>query len=568
MAHESAQSAMVDGDIRDQAAQHTLAANPLVGVRGQDVAESARVLFGAMLRDPALLVRGYLSFLGELGRIAAGGSALAPDAKDKRFADPAWTDSAAYRGLAQCYLAWSGALTRLIDEAKLDTRDAERARFIISLVVDALAPTNSLAGNPAALKRLVDTNGLSLARGLKNFFNDLMRNGGLPAQVDGQKFAVGKNLATTPGAVVHRNAMMELIQYRPMTEDVHRRPLLIAPPQINKFYVFDLVPDKSVMQFALNGGLQTFAISWKNPSAAQSECGLDAYVGALEEAIDVMRDITGSPDVNIWGSCSGGITTSALLAHLAAHNEAKVHSATIAVCMLDMAAAQDTTAGIFLNPDSIVAAKTASQVTGVLEGRELARMFAWMRPNDLIWNYWVNNYLLGNSPPAYDILYWNNDTTRLPARLHGDFLDLITANPFVNAGARDIRGTPLDMRKVQMDAYVVAGATDHITPWQGCYKTAQLYGERTTFVLSNSGHIQSLLNPPGNAKAKYWTGAADQPNAQTWLQHAQAHSDSWWPHWLAWITARSGERLAAPMGLGNSNHQALNVAPGHYVMET
>ena len=195
-------------------------------------------------------------------------------------------------------------------------------------------------------------------------------------------------------------------------------------------------------------------------------------------------------------------------------------------------------------------------------------MFAWMRPNDLIWNYWVNNYLLGNAPPAFDVLSWNNDTTRLPARLHGDFLDLIAANPFVNAGARDVRGTPLDMRKVQMDAYVVAGTTDHITPWQGCYKTALLYGERATFVLSNSGHIQSLLNPPGNVKAKFWTGAADQPNAQAWLQQAQTHSDSWWPHWLAWITARSGERQAAPAALGNSNHQVLGAAPGQYVMET
>ena len=565
MAREAAQT--VDSDIRDQAAHHTLAANPLVGVRGQDVAASARVLFGAVLRDPALLARGYLSFLGELGRIATGDSALAPDAKDKRFADPAWTSSAAYRSLAQCYLAWSGALSRLVDEAKLDGRNAERARFIVSLFVDALAPTNSIAGNPTALKKLVETNGASFVRGLENFWNDLVRNGGLPAQVDAQKFAVGKNLATTPGAVVYRNAMMELIQYRSMTEMVHQRPLLIAPPQINKFYVFDLVPEKSIMQFALKGGLQTFAISWKNPTAADSERGLDAYVGALEEAIDVMRDITGSADVNIWGSCSSGITVSALLAHLAARGEAKVNSATIAVCMLDMAAAQDTTAGIFLSPESIVAAKTASQLTGVLEGRELARMFAWMRPNDLIWNYWVNNYLLGNSPPAYDILYWNNDTTRLSARLHGDFLDLIAANPFDNAGARDIRGTPLDMRKVQMDTYVVAGTTDHITPWQGCYKTAQLYGERSTFILCNSGHIQSLLNPPGNPKAKFWTGASDQPSAQAWLQQAYAHGDSWWPHWLAWIQARSGERQSVPAALGNANYPTVGEAPGQYVME-
>ena len=240
---------------------------------------------------------------------------------------------------------------------------------------------------------------------------------------------------------------MELIQYRPMEEEVHARPLLIAPPQINKFYVFDLVPEKSIVQFALKGGLQTFAISWKNPTPAESHFGLDTYVGAMEEAVDAMRDITGSEDVNIWGSCSGGITMSAFLANLAARGEAKVHSATVAVCVLDMAVAQNTTAGIFVTPESIVAAKSASQLAGVVEGQELARMFAWMRPNDLIWNYWVNNYLLGNAPPAFDILYWNNDTTRLPARLHADFLDLIDANPYVNAGRLAVRGKPLDMRR-------------------------------------------------------------------------------------------------------------------------
>ena len=273
--------------------------------------------------------------------------------------------------------------------------------------------------------------------GLENFVGDLVRNGGLPAQVDTRQFAVGRNLATTPGAVVYRDSVMELIQYRPVGDEVHRRPLLIAPPQINKFYVFDLVPEKSIVQLALKGHLQTFAISWKNPTAAESHFGLDTYVAAMEQAVDVMRDITGSADVNIWGSCSGGITMSAFLANLAARGEPKVHSATVAVCVLDMAVAQNTTAGMFVTPESIIAAKSASQLAGVVEGQELARMFAWMRPNDLIWNYWVNNYLLGNAPPAFDVLYWNNDTTRLPARLHADFLDLIGANPYVNAGRLD-----------------------------------------------------------------------------------------------------------------------------------
>jgi polyhydroxyalkanoate synthase subunit PhaC len=348
---------------------------------------------------------------------------------------------------------------------------------------------------------------------------------------------------------------------------VHKRPLLIAPPQINKFYVFDLVPEKSIIRYCLEGNLQAFAISWKNPTPAERRFGIDTYVGALEEAVDVMRDITGSADVNVWGSCSGGITMSACLAHLAARGERKVHSATVAVCLLDMAATQDTTAGLFVSPESIIAAKSASQLAGVVEGQELARMFAWMRPNDLIWNYWVNNYLLGNAPPAFDVLYWNNDTTRLPARLHADFLDLIEANPFVHAGRLELRGTPLDMGLLDLDSYVLAGLTDHITPWQGCYNTAKLYGERSTFVLANSGHIQSLINPPGNPKACFWAGAASVTSAQMWREQAAKHSGSWWPHWLDWIKARSGDMTPTPAVLGSELNPPLESAPGRYVME-
>jgi poly[(R)-3-hydroxyalkanoate] polymerase subunit PhaC len=560
-------AAAADSDIREQAAQHTLAANPLIGVRGADIFDSARLLVAQLLSNPVAAAKEYVALLAELGRIATGASALAPDAKDRRFADPAWKESLAYRALAQGYLAWGNALNNFLDQAKLEKRDAERARFVVSLFVDALAPTNALAGNPAALKKLVDTGGASFLHGLENFFGDLVGNGGLPAQVDRKTFAVGKNLATTPGSVVYRAPVMELIQYRPTTDEVHARPLLIAPPQINKFYVFDLAPEKSIVQYCLKGNLQTFAISWKNPTAAERDFGIDTYVAALEEAVDVMRDITGSADVNVWGSCSGGITMSAFLAHLAARGETKVHSATVAVCLLDMAATQDTTAGLFVTPESIVAAKSASQLAGVVEGQELARMFAWMRPNDLIWNYWVNNYLLGNAPPAFDVLYWNNDTTRLPARLHADFLDLIDTNPCVNAGKLEVRGTPLDMRRVNLDSYVVAGLTDHITPWQGCYETAKLYGERTTFLLANSGHIQSLLNPPGNPKACFWSGATGPADAEMWREQAAKHSGSWWPHWLDWIKARSGALAGVPATLGNEQHQPLEPAPGRYVME-
>jgi poly[(R)-3-hydroxyalkanoate] polymerase subunit PhaC len=563
----ASETGISDSELRAQATDNTLAANPLIGIRQEDIMESAGVLLQRIIANPGLAATQYAAFLGELGRIASGHSELAPDGKDKRFADPAWKDAPAYRALAQSYLAWSGALNRFVDQAEMEDRDRLRARFIVSLFVDAFAPTNTINGNPGALKKLVDTGGASLRQGMENFARDMASNGGLPAQVDGRKFAVGENLATTPGAVVYRSPVMELIQYTPLGAEVYGRPLLIAPPQINKFYVFDLTPEKSIVRFALAGDLQTFAISWKNPTPAEGHFGLDTYVAALEEAVDVIREITGSDDVNIWGSCSGGITMSAFLANLAARGERKVHSATVAVCVLDTEATQDTTAGIFVTPESVAAAKNASRLKGVVEGKELARMFAWMRPNDLIWNYWVNNYLLGNDPPAFDILYWNNDTTHLPAQLHSDFLDLIHTNPYVNPGRLKVRGQPLDMRKVDIDSYVVAGTTDHITPWQGCYETAKLYGKRSTFVLSNSGHIQSLLNPPNNPKAFFWTGTAEADDPEAWQKQAERRSGSWWPHWLEWITARSGERKQAPASLGSADIPPLDAAPGRYVME-
>jgi polyhydroxyalkanoate synthase len=449
----------------------------------------------------------------------------------------------------------------------MDSRDADRARFVVSLFADAMAPTNTLAGNPAAMKRALDTGGMSLVRGVENFARDLVRNGGLPTQVDRSKFAVGKNVATTEGGVVLRNRVLELIQYRPLAERVHKRPLLIVPPQINKYYAFDLSPHKSIVRFALAGGLQVFIASWKNPTRAECDLGLDEYVEALDEAVDAIRDVTRSADVNIWGACSGGITTSALVGYLAVRKQRKIRSVTLAVCLLDMATVARTPAGAFATPQAMAAAKRASRVKGVLEGRELARMFAWMRANDLVWNYWVNNYLMGNLPPAFDVLYWNSDTTRLPAKLHADFLELIERDPFANRGRLRVRGRRLDMRKVDVDAYVIAGTTDHITPWHGCYNSSKLFGSRSRFVLCNSGHIQSLINPPGNPKAKFLARPARERSAEQWSTKATWHDGSWWPDWLAWISKRSGARIGAPTTLGDAEHRPLCEAPGTYVME-
>ena len=347
--------------VSDQAARHTLALNPLVGLRGEDLFDGAATVLKAVTREPTIAAKQWLWFMGELGKIATGQSDRGPPAGDRRFADTTWKSSNLHRGLLQAYLALT------------------------------------------ALKQFVDSGGESLLRGLKNFGEDLVRNGGLPSQVNKSAFKVGDNLARTPGAVVFRNPLAELIQYAPTTPSVRMRPLVITPPQINKFYAMDLSPDKSMVQFLLNSGIQTFCISWRNPTAEQRDWGLDTYVAALDEAVDAVREITATDDISMMGSCSGGITSAAYLGTLAGRNERKIRNMVLAVCVLDTATTADSAFGALVTPETMLAAKAASRLRGVLDGHDLARMFAWMRPNDLIWNYWVNNYLLGKEPPAFDI---------------------------------------------------------------------------------------------------------------------------------------------------------------------
>jgi polyhydroxyalkanoate synthase subunit PhaC len=556
-------------DLTDQASRHTLALNPLVGLRAQDLLDSAGTLFKAMLHEPSVAASAWLSFLGELGEIISGKSDRAPQAGDKRFGDPTWANSALHSRLLKAYLAGAAALENFVAQTSLSEVDKQRASLFTTILIDALAPTNSLIANPAALRKVLDTGGESLSKGLKSYFEDLVKNGGLPSQVDMSAFKVGQNLATTPGSVIFRNELIELIQYAPATATVRKRPLMITPPQINKYYATDLSPDKSLIRFLIDGGIQTFAVSWRNPTVENRDWGLDTYVTALDEAVNAARAITGNDDVTMMGSCSGGITSVAYLAVFGAAREQKVKNLVLAVCMLDTSAATDSAFGSLITSTTIQAAKSASRLRGVLDGQDLARMFAWMRPNDLIWNYWVNNYLLGNTPPAFDILYWNADTTRLPARLHGDYLDLYFTNPFVNAGKLTLNGVTVDMGKLRgkVDSYVVSGVTDHITPWKVAYKSAQILGDNTTFVLSNSGHLQSLLNPPTNKKASYTIGPLDPAGPDAFASSAEKRQGSWWLDWRDWLQKRSGEEVNAPSSLGDDRHPVIAAAPGTYVFE-
>ena len=538
---------------------------PLVGFRGTDLFNASQQLVEQAIKQPPLVLKHYTNFLLEMGRVVTGQSSVEPDAKDKRFTDEVWKTNPSYRALLQTYLTWQQSLGAFIDDADLDKKDADRARFVLGLFTGTVAPGNTLLGNPAAMKQMYETGGASLVKGLTHMLEDLANNGGLPSQVNMKAFQVGKDLALSPGAVVFKNEVLELIQYQPTTPQVYSRPLLIVPPQVNKFYVMDLSPGKSIIRYLVGSGQQVFAISWRNPTPQQREWGFDTYDRAILEAMEAVRVITANPDVNISGSCLGGMTLSTLLGHLAARGERSVNAVTFLVTVLDTNV--ESTMGLFATRETIAAAREASRVRGVLEGQEMARVFAWLRPNDLIWNYWVNNYLVGKDPAAFDVLYWNNDTTRLPAKLHGDLLDLYETNAFTHAGALEVLGTPVDLSKVTNDTYIVAGITDHITPWQGCYATTQLLGGNVRFILSNSGHIQALLNPPGNPKASYFMNDHYPADPQQWQARAKKQAGSWWEDWRDWLGKHSGEQKVAPEELGNEVYQPGIPAPGTYVFE-
>ncbi|MGH8436594.1 MAG: class II poly(R)-hydroxyalkanoic acid synthase [Pseudomonas sp.] len=551
-------------DLQRQASENTLGLNPVIGLRGKDILASARMILAQAIKQPIHSAKHVAHFGLELKNVLLGSSELNPEDGDRRFADPAWSQNPLYKRYLQSYLAWRKELHDWVEDSNLSETDTNRGHFVINLMTEAMAPSNSMA-NPAAIKRFFETGGKSLLDGLSHLAKDIVNNGGMPSQVNMDAFEVGKNLATTEGTVVFRNNLLELIQYKPSTEQVHERPLLVVPPQINKFYVFDLSQEKSLARFCLRNGLQTFIVSWRNPTKAQREWGLSTYIEALKEAIDVIIAITGSKDVNMLGACSGGITTAALLGHYTALGEKKVNALTLLVSVLDTKL--DTQVALFVNEQTLEAAKRRSYQAGVLEGSDMAKVFAWMRPNDLIWNYWVNNYLLGNEPPVFDILYWNNDTTRLPAAFHGDLIELFKTNPLIRPNALEVCGTPIDLKQVTADIFCLAGTNDHITPWEACYRSARLFGGKIEFVLSNSGHIQSILNPPGNPKARFMTSDQLPTDPKVWQEDATKHTDSWWLHWQAWMAERSGKLKKAPSTLGSKTYPAGEASPGTYVHE-
>ena len=524
----------------------------------------------ALARRPRRVLSRVGSLGGELGRVAVGSSTISASRRDRRFSDPAWTENPLLRRLVQAYLAVEQSAEGLAQDVPMDWRDAERVRFAVSNIVEAIAPSNNPLTSPVAWKAAIDSGGLSAIRGVRNLVQDLATAPRVPSMVDRDAFTLGEDLARTPGAVVLRTPVLELIQYRPVTETVRSEPLLIIPPTINKFYVLDLAPDRSFIEHLVQSGQQVFVVSWRNPDARHSKWGFDVYVQAILDAMSAVREISASQSLHLLAACSGGILASMAASHLAQTGQSEqLASLTLLVTVLEQA--RTGTVGALVDEKTAAAAIAASRRRGYLDGRQLAEVFAWLRPNDLIWNYVVNNYLQGKRPPAFDILAWNADTTRMTARLHADFLNLAMNDALVRPGGVNVLGTDVDLRKVTLDSYVVAGVADHLCPWQSCYRSTQLFGGQSRFVLSTNGHIAALVNPPSNPKSSYVV--SDEPvdramDPQTWQAEANSREGSWWPDYVGWLTERSKEEVPAPATLGSSLHPVIEAAPGSYVLDT
>lgn len=523
---------------------------------------------GAVAGAAARLTAGSLSATAAAaGRIVGMDlpTPLAPAKQDRRFDDPAWQDNAAYLLLQQLYLLQTRFVDDIVDAADLDALEDRKARFAARFLTDALAPTNTLPGNPAALRRAYETRGKSLLQGWRNFMHDVRTNGGWPSQVDTRGYAVGENMAVTPGSVVYRSDLIEVIHYRPQTPKVFSIPLLFCPPWINKYYIMDLAPGRSLIEWALRQGHQCFAISYRNPTAEMKDHSFEDYLlGGPFEAIDVVKEITGSPVVNTLSVCLGGTLTAMAMCLEADQPNPSINTATLINAHTDFTQAGGL--GVFTDEGTVRGIERRMDKRGFLDNREMARTFDLLRANDLVFQYVVSNWLMGESPPAFDLLAWNDDSTRMPATMYSEYLrSCFIENAFAR-GELTLAGKRLEPGAVRTETYIVGAVNDHIVPWTSAYRTTQVLGGHNRFTLAGSGHIAGIVSPPG-PKAKHWTNPATPVDPEAWQEGAMLQERTWWEDWSRWAVRRSGRKVPAPRVLGSERFPPLEDAPGRYVRE-
>jgi polyhydroxyalkanoate synthase subunit PhaC len=519
----------------------------------------------ADLMNPVVAARQLPWLTGELAKIPLGRSSIAFAEGDRRFADVTWQDNPFFRLLGRGYRLFEEWTERMADAVDGPWDRQARTRYLANITTAMASPTNLFWTNPAALKRAFETGGLSMLRGGRNMVRDVAR-GGMPQMVNREPFPVGEKLACTPGAVVYRDEIFELLQYTPATPAIRSRPLLMVPPELNRYYILDLVPGRSVVEYLVANGIQPFMIVWRNPRAelGHGRWGLDDYLAAQAKAAEVVKKITGSDTLNWLGLCAGGMTTALMLGYLAATGDASASSATFIVTMLTNRC--PNIIGMMDTEKSRSMLRRAAEAGEVFPGRSVRTSFAWLRPNDLVFNYLVSGWLLGQDPSAFDVLAWNDDATAISAKFALESTELLV-DAVERPGGVTVLGTPVDLAKVDCDSFHIAGYTDHITPWRAAYTSTQVLGGEKELIVVKSGHIQSFVNPAGKSRYDYWEGPPASDDPEQWLAGAAEHHGSWWPQWLAWLTARSGPEKAPGAALGSKKYPPLGAAPGTYVHE-
>ncbi len=532
------------------------------GADRQSMAEAWQRFSRDLGAQPALALESQMRYQAALADIWFG-NAERELPGDSRFADPEWNDNPVFKRVRQSYVAWCEALDEWLENSGLQGIDRQRAQFLMDAAKDTYAPVNS-PFTPEAIRKAVETGGASVVKGIQQFFDDLQHNHGYPAVADRSAFELGRDVAATPGKVVFRNELFELIQYQPVTPKVHKRPLLYVFSQVNRYYLGDLTPERSLFKQLVDNGIQVFAMSWKNPSRDQAHWSLDTYTQGVTEAARITRSITRQRQVDLIGLCAGGLVAATAAAVMQARGDDWLGSLSLFVSILDNQPG-DSGFTLFVTDESVAAQKQRVRAQGGMTERDILEMFAMLRLDESVFSFMRSNYFRGEDPLAHPLLFWSMDYTRVPAELQCDLIDLGHRNQLAN-GTLEVLGHRLDLAQIQYPVYIMAGSTDHITPWKPCYRSAHLFGGDVEFVLTSQNHTQTISAHPDNRHLRYWRNEALPVDADQWLEGSGETAGNWRDHWVAWLQSHS-ERKEAPAQLGNKTYRPLEDAPGSYVRE-
>lgn len=563
--HMAAQPSAEDNPERVAARTEGVALSGLLGANPETMLANWQTFAGQVGKQPELMFRLQLQYQSELASIWLGqsDSSDAPDLDDPRFVDPAWREDPYFSRLRRAYFAWTRTLDRWIDQAELEGMDRQRAAFLLEIAKEVFAPVNS-PYTPETIKRAIETRGESLVKGIGNFLDDQAHNHGYPAIADRSAFKVGVDVAPTPGKVVYRDEMLEVIQYTPTTLRVYRQPLLYVFSQVNRFYLGDLTRDRSLFQQLLAEGIQVFAISWRNPLPEHSQWSLASYTAGVIRAISVVRSISKVKRIDLMGLCAGGLTAAAAAGVLQARGKRWIKSLSLFVSILDNQPG-DSDFTLFVTDDSVASQKARVRAQGMMKERDILEMFAMLRLDESVFSFVRSNYYRGEAPLAHPLLFWSMDYTRVPAEMQCDFIDLAHRNTMA-LGELELLDQRINLKDIDYPVYIMAGTTDHITPWRGCYRSAHLFGGPVEFVLTNQNHTQTISAKADNPHLRYWLRKDAAAEADDWLHGATEHSGDWRQHWIRWLQSRS-RRVDAPVKQGSKRFPGIDNAPGRYVLE-